>query len=196
MSENLFLRNKIKTDEELAEMFRKDKDMEILGELFHRYMDMIMGLCMKYFKNTVDSEDAVMEIFEVLARRLPNHQVKHFKSWIYSLSSNHCLDILRKKKRDFSREGEKHLMYSMEVKRQYSDELIEEKSNQEKLLLSMEDCMKQLVDKQKQCVQLFYIDKMKYEEVSKALEITWSQTRSFIQNGRRNLKKCMENNHE
>lgn len=196
MKFSIFQRNRSKTDEELLETFHADQDLEVLGELYNRYLSMVMGLSMKYLKNTTASEDAVMEVFEIIVKRLPNHKVENFKSWLYRVASNHCLDILRKQKRKTEKEIEAHRMYSDAQSRHIGIDWNEELDEKELLLTRMESCIDELVEQQRKCVQLFYIEKKNYEEVSSSLGITWSQTRSFIQNGRRNLKKCMEKKHE
>ena len=190
-----FHQNKGTSDEELAKQYREDGDLAILGELYNRYLGMTMGLCMKFFKHVADSEDATMEIFEVVAKRLPNHEVENFKSWLYRVASNHCLDILRKRKRVNEKEIEALRVHSQEQVRPI-DEHFGELDEKEILLQAMDDCIEELGEKQKACVKMFYLEKKNYEEVSSSLEISWSQTRSFIQNGRRNLKKCMEKKHE
>ncbi len=68
------------------------------GLLFERYTHLVFGVCMKYLKNTYDAEDAVMGIFEKLMTDLKNHEVRDFKNWLYRVSKNHCLMILRKSK--------------------------------------------------------------------------------------------------
>lgn len=196
MKISIFQRNKAKSDQQLLSLFKKDKDIAVLGELYNRYIDMVMGLSLKYLQNVHDSEDAVMEIFEVIVRRLPNHDVENFKSWLYKVSSNHCLDILRKKKRTSEKDKDIQLMQSSQKERLDNSWMSEEMDEKELLLNSMEDCIEQLDLKQQECVKMFYLEKKSYEVVSQTLEISWSQTRSFIQNGRRNLKKCMEKKHE
>lgn len=196
MKLSIFQRNKAKSDEFLVDTFKKDQDIRVLGELYNRYIDMVMGLCLKYLHNVPDSEDAVMEIFEVLLKRLPNHDVENFKAWLYRVSSNYCLDVLRKKKRTSEKENEFQLMQSNNSERHTSEMFSDEIDEQEALLGTMETCIEQLSEEQRKCVRMFYLEKKSYEEVSNSMEISWSQTRSFIQNGRRNLKKCMEKNHE
>jgi len=196
MKFSLFSRNKSKSDEDLLALYKQDQDMEVLGELYNRYLEMSMGLCMKYLKHVEESEDAVMEIFEIIAKRLPNHDVENFKAWLYRVVSNHCLDILRKKKRISDKEIEHYRMQSEEDLRLDHTGLSEELTEKEVLLNIMEQCIEELKEQQRKSVQLFFIEKQTYEMVAQALGISWSQTRSAIQNGKRNLKKCMEKNHE
>lgn len=184
------------SDEELVVRFQQEKDIKILGELYHRYMELTMGLCMKYIKNTEESEDAVMEIFEILVRRLPNHKVDNFRAWLYRLASNHCLDILRKNKRLEEKQRDHVLMHFVKKERHYDEWLSIENDDKEMVLKKLEECLEDLKEEQQRSIQLFYIEKKSYDEISSLLDITWSKTRSLIQNGRRNLKKCMEKKNE
>ena len=196
MKFSIFQKNKLESDETLLAKFKATGDMEVLGELYNRYLEMTLGLCLKYFKNKEESEDAVMGIFEIVARRLPNHDVEYFKSWLYRVASNHCLDILRKNKRIQEKESEIKNMYSDLDTRLNTIDIDEEMSENEMNLQLMEQCIETLNEAQRVSIQLFYLEKKSYEEVADALNVSWAQTRSYVQNGRRNIKKCMEQNHE
>jgi DNA-directed RNA polymerase specialized sigma24 family protein len=56
----------------------------------------------------------------------------------------------------------------------------------------MEDCLNKLETVQKQSVTLFYLQRKCYKEISELTGLEWNKVRSYIQNGRRNLKICME----
>lgn len=56
----------------------------------------------------------------------------------------------------------------------------------------LEYCLATLSDDQKNMVQLFYLEGKCYNEIVELTGQEWNQVRSFIQNGRRNLKNCME----
>ena len=94
-----FFKSKYKssiTDLELIQEYRTGGNKDALALLFERYTELIFGVCMKYLKEPSSSEDATMEIFELLMEKLKSHDVKHFKSWLYVLTKNHCLQIIRK----------------------------------------------------------------------------------------------------
>ena len=57
---------------------------------------------------------------------------------------------------------------------------------------SLEYCIEQLPIDQKQSIQLFYIEEKCYKEIAETTNTDINKVRSFIQNGRRNLKICME----
>ena len=83
------------TLEELIEQYKRKKDQRLVGVLFERYSHLVFGLCLKYLKNEEKSKDAVLHIFETLIQSLLDHEVKYFKSWLFSVSRNHCLMHLR-----------------------------------------------------------------------------------------------------
>ena len=92
--------NPLKTveDRELLLRYKAKGELDVLGELYNRYMSMVYGACLKYLKDREESRDAVMQIFEKLVITLREHEVTHFKSWLYTTARNHCLMQLRSRK--------------------------------------------------------------------------------------------------
>jgi RNA polymerase sigma-70 factor (ECF subfamily) len=173
-------------DKELVTQFRTSRDMEVLAILFQRYMDLLYGVCLKYLKQPEAAKDAVMQIFEELVAKLPKHEVDNFKSWLYTLAKNHCLMQLRTPKNLKTTEFNPDSM-------QLEDEMhLNGIQLKEDNLQKMERCLETLSTDQKKAVELFYLQNKCYKEIAEATGIEWNKVRSFIQNGRRNLKICME----
>ena len=147
---------------------------------------MVYGVCLKYLQNEEDSKDAVMDIFEKLSDKLRSHEISYPKSWLYTVTRNHCYEILRKNTRFEEKEINARLMYSEEVFRPFEDE------EKEQQLSRLEDCIRKLEPMQQHSIRLFYLEKKTYKEVCEIMSIKWDRARSLIQNGRRNLKICME----
>ena len=187
-----FNRNKqSKTDQELLETFLRNNDVEILGELYSRYMHLIYGVCLKYFKKPEKSKDTVIELFEKIQSKLREHEVKNFKSWIYVVTKNHCLMELRKTK-----VGEIiHVSSDEELARFMENETelhpIDNETN-EKLETALNNCIEKLKAEQKKCIRLFYFENKCYRDIAKLLKLEEKKVKSFIQNGKRNLKICLE----
>jgi RNA polymerase sigma-70 factor (ECF subfamily) len=170
-------------------LFREKPDLEIVGILFKRYMYLVYGVCMKYLKNREDSQDAVMQIFEVLVKDIPRFEIQNFKGWLYTVSRNYCLMQLRK----ISKEKNRHPEISSAVFMESTAVLhpIEEESDgdmQERL----KNCLEQLREEQRLCVELFYYQQQCYKEIANGLRIGEEKVKSYIQNGKRNLKNCLE----
>jgi len=171
---------------QLLASVKKDDSLEASTSLFSYYSDLVYGTCLKYLKDAVLAEDAVMNIYQEFVVKIKKHEVSNLKGWLYVLSKNHCLGVLRKTKR----EVEKFDQFSLV----YSDELLHpnDREHTEMLERKLIGCIETLNEMQKKCVQLFYYEKESYQEISEKLEIPWNKIRSYIQNGRRNLKKCIE----
>jgi RNA polymerase sigma-70 factor (ECF subfamily) len=175
-------------DQTLMVAFQQSLDQNALATLFLRYNDLVFGTCMKYLKNEETSQDAVMNIYQELVIKLSNHQVENFKSWLYVVTKNHCLMQLRKDKKNITVEFDGSFMQSEDFS--HLDTVLEKEKN----LQSLENCIDGLNDEQKQSIKLFYLEEKCYNEIADITGIEWNKVRSLIQNGRRNLKICMEDN--
>ena len=174
------------TDKELADQYHKSGDLAVLGELYQRYMDLVYGVCLKYFKDPDTAQDAVMAIFEELVTKLRKHEVDNFKGWLHQLAKNHCLMQLRTPKNLKTVELQPDFVQSEE--NVHLNGVMEREENFEKL----EYCISTLNSEQQQAIRLFYLEGKCYNEIVELTGQEWNQVRSFIQNGRRNLKTCME----
>ncbi len=175
-------------DLHLIDAYRKKPDVDVLAELYKPYMSLVYGVCLKYLKNREESRDAVMQIFEKLVTTLQKHEVRHFKSWLYSLTRNFCLMQLRAEKGRFFEDLSAAVMETESFLHPEDD------LDQEGRLERLEQCIEELNTEQKRCVQLFYIRQKCYREIEEATGYDASKVKSYIQNGKRNLKICMERN--
>lgn len=149
-------------------------------------MEMLFAVCYKYLGDEEEAKDAVMQIFQELLVKLQKHSVTHFKSWLYTLARNYCLMQLRKQKRVEIIGINENIVQSEENEHLENIVIREDRLNQ------MEDCLEKLPHQQKQAVELFYLREKCYKDIAAELGMEWNKVRSFIQNGRRNLKICME----
>ena len=184
-----FLRSKSAdlSDEELLTQYRQQADMQALGQLFDRYLELTYGVCLKYLKSSSRAEDAVMHIFEELSDKVLRHDIKQFRSWLYVLAKNHCLMLLRKENKQMHVSFDSDFMQS-DTFLHPIDEDYEEDEKEEQL----KDCLKQLNVEQKECIDLFYYQDKSYKEIALMKNQAVGKIRSYIQNGRRNLKICLE----
>ena len=175
------------SDEELLKVYLKSEDMAHLGKLYQRYMEMVYGVCLKYLRNEGLAEDAVMNIFEEVAEKVKKHEIAAFRGWLYVLSRNHCLMQLRKEKKNKKLDSTLKSMYSPSEMHPFAGEVKNEDKGQR-----LRDCLDTLKVEQKDCVELFYYQDYSYKEIAEMKKESVGKIRSFIQNGRRNLKNCIE----
>lgn len=174
------------TDQELLEKYYTDRNNKWLGILLERYTLLLFGVCMKYLKNEEKARDSVQQIFLKIITELEKYRVEYFKSWIYMVAKNHCLMQLRDKP------GKR----MVEFNEKYSE--IDQQTDpgryvkEEKMYGLLEASLKDLSDEQKQCVILFYLEKKSYQQISDQTGYNLMQVKSYIQNGKRNLKILIE----
>lgn len=176
------------TDQELVKQFKANGNLDHLGELFTRYQSLVYGVCLKYLRDRDEAKDAVMQLFEKLISTLRAHEVENFKSWLYATTRNHCLMKIRSGKSKFTDGFSSELMENRFMLHP------EEESELEWNLTRMEKCLETLAEEQKRCVQLFYLEEKCYKEITQFTGFELNQVKSYIQNGKRNLKNCMERN--
>ncbi len=175
------------SDRELISAYKSSNDLAYLSTLYQRYMDLVFGVCLKYFKDGEKSKDAVMDIYEELCKKLKIHEVDNFKGWLLVLARNYCLMQLRSPRNLKTTEFNADFMQSNQITH-LENGMLEKEENFKKL----EECMEQLTVEQKQSIELFFLQKKCYNEIAEITGFEWSKVRSYIQNGKRNLKICME----
>ena len=143
----------------------------------------------KVFKEYTESQDATSLIFEKVMVDLLRMDVKNFKSWLYMVSKNHCLMQLRKKKPE-EIENIAELEYKLEDNHNSEHVFIKESQ-----LKNLEEAIKKLKDEQQQCIDLFYLKEKTYDEVADLTGYETKKVKSYIQNGKRNLKIILTENH-
>lgn len=175
------------TDEQLLEKYVSGGEARHLGVLYERYMPMVYGVCLKILRDPGRAEDAVMAIYEELVRKAKEHRVESFRGWLYVLARNHCLMEWRKNRR---RPTDLHAPEDMTrydaVEPAFETELPATGS------APLEKCLGELPAQQRQSVELFYYEEKSYKEIAELIAEEVGKVRSYIQNGRRNLKICLE----
>jgi len=174
------------SDTELVSAYRQSGDLKVLGELYQRYMELVYGVCLKYLKEPEPAQDAVMQIFEELVSKLKKHEVDNFRGWLHQVAKNYCLMQLRTPKNLKTVALPPLLMQNEEDV--HLNGVMEREENFQKL----EKCIASLSDEQRTMIKLFYLDGKCYNEIVEITGLEWNHVRSSIQNGRRNLKLCME----
>lgn len=185
----LSLNFEIKTlsDEELIERYKKSADKSFVGELYKRYTRFVFLVSMKYLKNEERSQDAVMQIFEKLFTDFQKHSIEKFKPWLHTVTRNHCLILLRKdqyllqKNKKFQIESETFMESNIDLHLDKADE-------PEKQLDHLKEAINDLSEEQKVCIEMFYLEEKSYKEIADLTGFSEKNVKSYIQNGKRNLK--------
>lgn len=152
--------------------------------LLERYTLLLLGLCMKYMKNEHEARDCVQQIFLKVLTEVPKYRVDYFKSWLYMVGKNHCLMQLRGK------QGKEWKALNDSVVAAHPDEQPE--AMDERTYELLEESIGELNEEQRRCIILFYLKKKSYQQISEETGYSALQVKSYIQNGKRNLKLLIE----
>jgi RNA polymerase sigma factor (sigma-70 family) len=174
-------------DNEILSLYYSTYDSNYIGILLDRYTMLLFGVCMKYLKNKTDANDAVQQVYLKTLAELPKYKVEFIKSWLYMVAKNQCLTILK---------ANKKTVYSENIVLNNDDiqdhELVQKMKQHDSSIDLMHTCIRELSEEQAKCVTLFYLEKKSYAEIEASTGFTYLQVKSFIQNGKRNLKNLLE----
>jgi RNA polymerase sigma-70 factor (ECF subfamily) len=185
-----FRKKNYRTDEELAAGYYATGDRELVGDLFEKHVKTVFGVCLFYFRDKDVAKDMVMQIFEKLITDLRRTEVKNFKGWLSFVVRNHCISELRKTKtRTFVPES--YLDFEMKEATLETEEAIGSVSD-DIMLGHMKNSLHLLKEKQRLCVELFYLKDMSYQQICDQTKLSLNEVKSNIQNGKRNLKLLIE----
>jgi RNA polymerase sigma factor (sigma-70 family) len=178
-----FVNSKKLSDEELFGRYLQTGSPRMAEELFKRYFHIVLGIAYKYLQDKDESKDVVMLVFEKFMVDSKVQVVQNFGGWIYSTTKNTCLNRIKAKERQQSKEeafGKEWLDHQEE-----DDEL-------DPRLEMLPKAMETIGNEQRICIQLFYLEKKSYKGIAQITGFSELQVKSHIQNGKRNLKIYLE----
>ena len=174
------------TDEELLKRYCDSGELVYFVEAYKRYMPLVYGVALKYLKRPKDAQDAVMQLFEELVVKIKEVEIQSFKAWLYTCIRNNCLMEIRKRSKNLSVSLDDSFM---EFCDDFHLTVVSESENREE---SLRECVESLPEKQRISVKYFFFDELSYKEVEERTGFSLKMVKSFIQNGKRNLKLCLE----
>lgn len=173
------------TNENLLQAFIESGDVAYFGELYRRYIPLVYGLCLKYLNNQESAHDAVMDIFTTLVEKVPQYEIKNFNTWLYSVAKNHCLHVLRKEKQTSFVNIEDAF-----VENEAIFTLTDKPQSQEETD-ALAYCLDTLSEEQRLSINYFFYEEKSYADIVDLTGFALSKVKSYIQNGKRNLKSCI-----
>ena len=187
------------SDELLIWEYQQTGERELVGELYSRYHHLAFGTCLKFLKNREESSDLVVEIFEKLLHKLSTEQVQHFNSWLYALCKNECISYIRRQaaqrnRRENWAEEEKRpeIFMENEALLRLCEEELSQEEEEEAQNVQVRAALKKLPREQRLCLTLFYFKEKSYQQIAEKTQFSLLQVKSYLQNGKRNLKKLLQ----
>ncbi|MBS1636754.1 MAG: RNA polymerase sigma factor [Bacteroidetes bacterium] len=186
----LFKKKTFGDDQDMLLHYKQSGDQTVFSDLFKKHVTSIYGTCVFYLQDKDDAQDAVMQIFEKLLVDLRTREIENFKAWLSFVVRNHCISMIRKKKTQL-KNNRSYCEFEYE-ETSYETELKIDSVSDDQMLQYMRDSMSSLKPKQRECVELFYLKSMSYQQIADSLHYSVNEVKSYIQNGKRNLKLLIE----
>ena len=186
----LFKNKEYNSDEELLKHYKQSGNKELFADLFKKHVSVVYGTCLFYLQDKDEAQDATMQLFEKLMLDINNREIDNFKGWLSFVVRNHCISLIRKNKSQ-----SKNIKSYYEFEYEAPDYETEEKINSvndDVLLENMKTCLPKLKENQRICVELFYLKNKSYQDIANETDFSLNEIKSYIQNGKRNLKLLLE----
>lgn len=186
----LFKKKEYSSDEELLKHYKQSGNKDLFADLFKKHVSVVYGTCLFYLQDKDEAQDATMQLFEKLMLDINTREIDNFKGWLSFVVRNHCISIIRKNKSQ-----NKNIKSYYEFEYEDANYETEEKINtvsDDVMLENMKQCLPKLKENQRLCVELFYLNNKSYQDIANQTGFTLNEIKSYIQNGKRNLKLLLE----
>ncbi len=188
------------SDAELLRRYHAQGDVHDVGMLYERHMATVLAVARRYLRDEADAQDAVMQLFEQLVEKLRRHEVENFPPWLAATARNHCLMVLRARQRAGPAAGGALVVHfpdaagmeSAAARHQPPNDEAAEAEDHEQQLQRLEQTLSELPPGQRQCLELFYLEKKSYREVAALTGLALNAVKSHLQNGKRNLRRHLQ----
>ncbi|TQR35475.1 RNA polymerase sigma factor [Brevibacillus brevis] len=171
-------------DKEIIEQVLQG-NKEAYEQIILKYQGRVLSLIHKMLGYPQEKQDIVQEIFMKAYYHLPQYKPQHkFSSWLYRITSNHCLDEIRRRKRT---------PYVGEMDFDVSDPATPETvylEKEQKTILQQR--MKSLERNYRVVLEMRYLQSHTYEEIGKSLGIPLSTVRTRIAHGKKKLREILQ----
>lgn len=178
------------SDEALLLDFRQSGDKDLFAELFKKHVTTVYGTCLFYLQDKDEAQDATMILFEKMLLDIGTREINNFKAWLGFVVRNHCISLIRKKK-TVNKNLKSYYEFELEDSSYETEEKIQSVSD-DVLLQEMKSCLPKLKERQRICVEQFYLHNKSYQDIANETGYNLNEVKSHIQNGKRNLKLLIE----
>lgn len=176
------------SDDDLLHRVRRESNGRALNQLLQRHLESVMGLCLYYLGHAEDAEDATMEILAKATQSIRDgKEIRSFKDWLFIIGRNHCFQRLKQRERF-------HTLFSLVEDTKTADifmQLPAEDALYTEQYQKMDNLLRSvaaLKAPQRDCITAFFLQEKSYKEIAEERQEPLDRVRSYIQNGRRNLR--------
>ena len=184
------MRTDDRTEEQVLIMRAQRGEQDAFRVLVERYQGLVYTLALRMVARPEDAEDAAQEAFLAAWKALPKFRMDaRFSTWLYRVTSNVCLDELRRRRR-----GETE---SMQVLEENGFEPVDPAETPEmaldraELRRDLAEAISQLGSEQRAALILRDVQGLPYEEIAQILDLNLNTVKSRISRARSALREIL-----
>ena len=170
-------------------------DQNAFGEIVEMYKDKVFQISYRMLGNRHEAEDIVQEAFIRAYVNIQRYNLElKFSTWLYRITTNLCIDRIRKKKPDYYLDAEVKGTEGLTMYSQVPSKTTLPEDDVESLELQdtiQKEIMK-LPEKYRSVIVLKYIEELSLKEISEILEMPLGTVKTRIHRGREALRKRLQ----
>lgn len=155
-------------------------DKQAYINIINKYNNPLYATILRMTKNHQTAQDLVQEAFIKVYEQLRKYDQKgSFKSWLYKVAINHCLDQLRKKK---------DILEQVENERMINDATPERVFLKKEKSRELERLVSYLPEDERLILLLRYANDLSYDDICKTLRISLADVRNKLHRAKKKLR--------
>ena len=187
------------TDEQLMERL-KVGETDAIDELYKRYARKLYAFCYSITRSE-DTEDLVQDVFMrvITASRRFNPRRASFRTWLFRIARNHCIDTVRRKRKIRFTSIQKTTGQDDSEEATSADAFVDDTVNVEESVIqasiveAVRGCIDELENEQeKHAIVLYYIAEKVYREIGEILGRSTSMAKNRVKSAQEKIKRCLE----
>lgn len=177
------------TDSQLISLYLRDQDARYFSQLYRRYAGKVFAKCISMLADHGMARDATQDVFiKILLNLSKFTEQSSFSTWVYSITYNYCIDLIRKKKKNI-------LIFTEDIGRVSTASEVEIPDS---VILEMETnrlekVMHKLPVGDKAILDMKYIEDMSIKEIGEVLNKTESAIKMQIMRAKIKAQGIYEN---
>ena len=160
-------------------------------KLYHEFHILVYNMALNYLQNTEDAEEVTQDVFVKIHNSLENfNQKSSYKTWIYRITINQCLDFLKQKNSQkrffiFGKKSQNEQEYLNVCTFEHPGILLENKEDAKILF----ETINTLTENQKTAFLLSKLDGLSNPEIAEIMELSISSVESLVFRAKVTLKE-------